>query len=176
MTIPDYQTLMLPTLTAFKIERTLKEAVEIISKELGLTEEEKQTFLPSGGQSIIYNRVGWAKFYLKNAGLLDSKKRGLTFVTEEGNRVLSQNPSKIDNKFLRKFSSFENFLNKNLKHQKPQTKDTTAQTVDFEYTAATPDEIIYNAYTEINEQLKVELLEKLKKTGMATLFRTLNLS
>lgn len=37
-----------------------------------------------GGQSKFENKVGWARFYLAKAGLLDSKKRGVWALTPEG--------------------------------------------------------------------------------------------
>lgn len=37
-----------------------------------------------GGQSKFENKVGWARFYLTKAGLLDSKKRGVWALTTEG--------------------------------------------------------------------------------------------
>jgi len=141
-----------------KAEGTLKQAVKLVSRKLGLSEEEKQSLLPSGNQPIIYNRVGWAKFYLKKAGLLDSKKRGLDFITKEGEDVLKKNITRIDNEFLKQFSSFNEFINKKSKKQDSEDEDNGNQAIQ------TPDEAIYKAFNEINDQLKVELLEKLKKT------------
>jgi len=73
MAVPDYQSLMLPLLqfTARKSgETSTSEAVEVLSKELSLTDEELKEMLPSGIQSTFSNRVGWASTYMKKAGLL----------------------------------------------------------------------------------------------------------
>ena len=37
-----------------------------------------------GGQSKFENKVGWARFYLAKAGLIDGKKRGVWALTPEG--------------------------------------------------------------------------------------------
>ena len=67
MPIPDYQSIMLPLLklTSDGTEHTSPEVVEIIGNIFKLTDEEKNQMLPSGTQTIIENRVGWARTYLK---------------------------------------------------------------------------------------------------------------
>ena len=67
MAIPDYQTLMLPLLkfTSDKKEHSLREAVERLSSEFSLTDQERSTLLLSGQQTVIHNRVGWARTYMK---------------------------------------------------------------------------------------------------------------
>jgi restriction system protein len=65
--------------------------------------------LPSGQQSIIDNRVGWARTYLKKAGLLESPKRSFLKITKVGREALKKGPSEIDVKFLRQFPQFVEF-------------------------------------------------------------------
>jgi restriction system protein len=63
MAIPDYQTLMLPLLKFLSDnkEKSIGDAVEYLSSEFRLTEQEKQELLPSGAHPVINNRIGWAK-------------------------------------------------------------------------------------------------------------------
>jgi restriction system protein len=72
MPIPDFQTLMLPVLKFYSDgeEKSLRDAVQAMSVEFGITEEESNAKIPSGKQPIFYNRVGWARTYLKQARLL----------------------------------------------------------------------------------------------------------
>jgi restriction system protein len=86
MAIPDYQTLMLPLLqiAADGKEHSLKEAIDILSKQFDLSDDELSALLPSGTQTIIYNRVGWARTYMKKAGLLTTPKRGHFQITDRG--------------------------------------------------------------------------------------------
>jgi restriction system protein len=67
MSIPDYQTIMLPLLkrTADGQEHSLPSLVEALAQEFKLTDAERRELLPSGGQFIFDNRVGWARTYLK---------------------------------------------------------------------------------------------------------------
>ncbi len=68
MAAPDYQSLMLPLLR-FAAQRggetSNSEAVEFLAKELQLSETDLKEMLPSGIQSTITNRIGWAATYMK---------------------------------------------------------------------------------------------------------------
>ena len=63
----------------------------------------KGRLLPSGRQPYIDNRVGWARTYLKKAGLLEYPSRGHVKITEKGIAILKENPKKIDIKYLEQF-------------------------------------------------------------------------
>ena len=66
MAIPDYQTLMLPVLRlAANGERRVVDIVDHVADELGLSDEERETPLPSGRQRVLHNRIHRAKFYVK---------------------------------------------------------------------------------------------------------------
>jgi restriction system protein len=106
--IPDYQNLMLPLLKISRDgqEHSLSEVIEILANELKLNDEERKELLPSGKQAKFHNRVGWARTYLKKAGLLESTARGKFCITERGLKVLEINPEKIDKKFLEQFPEF----------------------------------------------------------------------
>jgi hypothetical protein len=86
MPIPDYQSIMLPLLkfAGDKKEHSIREAIEHIANIFNLSEEERREVLPSGQQYIIDNRVGWARTYLKKAGLLESTKRSYFKITDLG--------------------------------------------------------------------------------------------
>ena len=40
-----------------------------------------------GGQSKFENKVGWARFYLAKAGLIDTEQRGVWVLTEQGRKT-----------------------------------------------------------------------------------------
>ena len=88
MSIPDYQTLMLPFLryAGERPSATLREATDALSQAFELTNEERKELLPSGRQATIANRVGWARTYLAKAGLVSSPKRGVFEITAHGRR------------------------------------------------------------------------------------------
>ena len=72
MSLPKYNELYIPLLTAIYDGKvyTMKEIKIKVSRALNLTEEELSERLPSGTQTVYDNRIGWAKTYLKKAGLV----------------------------------------------------------------------------------------------------------
>jgi restriction endonuclease Mrr len=62
--------------------------VESVASEFSLTDSERRDLLPSGGQFVFDNRVGWARTYLKKAGLLLAPRRGVVQITDRGLQVL----------------------------------------------------------------------------------------
>lgn len=90
-------------------EHQLKDAVEQLAKEFGLTAKELQEFLPSGQQPVFINRVGWARTYLSKAGLLQSPRRGYFLITQRGLDILRGDVTDINTKYLEQFSEFQEF-------------------------------------------------------------------
>lgn len=158
MAIPDYQMLMLPLLKvlADKQDIPLREAVEKLADEFRLSEEERGQLLPSGGQTIISNRVAWAKTYLKKAGLVEQPRRGYVRLTTSGEKVLQSPPDRIDNKFLEQFESFIAFRDAQQQigaQQSPTSSDAQI---------ATPEELIENGAKTIRKELAEEVLQRIK--------------
>src|SRR5437899_541074 len=102
---------MLPLLRVLKDQREhdMDEVVETLAHEFSLAQKDRDELLPSGRQHTFENRVGWAKTYMKKAGLLDSPARGRVRITSQGLDVLRQNPPRIDVKFLGQFPEFVQF-------------------------------------------------------------------
>jgi len=155
--IPDYQSLMLPLLRLVSDKQAYKyrDLIEKLANEFQLTEEEKKELLASGNQPIFDNRVGWAKTYLKKAGLIDSPKRATFVITELGLQTLKKNPDHIDAKYLRQFPSFLEFI-----HVEKNDTESEEEPVSQEITAQTPEENLDRAYQRIRKSLASELLSK----------------
>src|SRR6266545_751403 len=102
MTVPDFQTLMLPLLklAGDGQEHTLSEVVERLAQEFQLSDDDRKELLPSGRQPRFNNRVGWTTTYLKKAGLLRAVGRGRFELTDRGREVLARKPAAIDVNFL----------------------------------------------------------------------------
>src|SRR4051812_11423611 len=98
MPIPDYQTIMLPLLksAADGGEKRFRDAVEQLAIEFRLTDDERAEMLPSGTAPLFDNRVGWARTYLKQSGLLQSAKRGYFQITPTGTALLREDLDRID--------------------------------------------------------------------------------
>ena len=97
MTIPDYQSLMLPVLRQAALgEVRIAEVVDRLANELRLTDADRSELLPSGKQTTFANRVHWAKTYLKQAGLVESTTRAHFKITQRGIDVLASSVTRID--------------------------------------------------------------------------------
>ncbi len=158
MTIPDYQTLMLPVLTtAASGETNVPLAAEVIADQFALTPEQREELLPSGKQRLLHNRIHWAKFHLSKAGLVDSPKRGIFRATEAGLSLLAQKPTKIDVNLLKTYPAFADFYN-----QSPETDAADSSVPKDAQTSSsvTPEEQIDAAQLLLTNALKGELLTR----------------
>jgi restriction endonuclease Mrr len=80
-------TLMLHVLKATATsEVRLADLVTHLSDELQLTDDEKRSTLPSGRQTTLANRAGWAKTYLTKGGVIKTTGRGYFEARLEGVR------------------------------------------------------------------------------------------
>lgn len=156
MTVPDYQTIMLPLMqfASDEKEHSLREAIDSIADSMQLSKEDRRELLPSGRQAKFDNRVGWARTYLTKAGLLLSTRRGYFQITELGMKTLEGKPERIDANYLKRFPSF-------LEFQKPKNSEkvTLDDSDESEDLTQTPEEAIERAYQRVRQELASELLE-----------------
>ena len=167
MAIPDYQTIMKPLLEFLKKHpgpQRMQDVIEALSSYFSLSAEEKEMLLPSGQQSIINNRVGWARTYLKKSGLLNDPKRGYVEINEKGLSVLSKNPESINVKYLNQFKDFQEFRKKRKKQIDGSNK--TSQ-FENEESDITPNEMVEKGIELINAELAEELLGKIERNSPA---------
>lgn len=155
--IPDYQSLMLPLLKLVSDgqEYKYRDLIESLAIEFQVTDEERKEFLASGNQAIFDNRVGWAKTYLKMAGLLDSPKRATFVITNLGRQTLAKNPDRVDAKFLRQFPAFLEFQNASRNDNESEEENAIVEIHE-----QTPEENLDKAYQRIRKSLASELLNK----------------
>ncbi len=161
MPIPAFQEIMLPLLKVVsdKNEHKMKDVVDSLAKSYNLTDDEKKELLPSGVAFLFENRVHWARFHVKKAGLVDSFKRGTITISQRGLDVLKKNPSLINLSFLKQFPEFnEHNATKNEKNSIADSAgiELTNDTIEDQ----TPEEIIGNAYLEIRSVLAQEIINK----------------
>lgn len=168
--IPNYQQFMRPFLDiALKANNSpdnnnevkLRDAINKLAEKFNLSEEEKEETLPSGKQSILDNRVGWARTYLTKTGLLEVTRRAHFIITERGIKALQDKSVVIDNKYLKQFDEFIAFKDK---------KNATANNeieINKDNDDITPDEALRLAYKAINDSLAQDILERTRKVTPA---------
>lgn len=159
MPIPDYQTVMLPLLRLVGQQNSIsvRDAIEKISVEFKLNNEERSALLPSGKQEVIVNRVSWARTYMKKAGLLSSPTRGMIEITERGKKVLAEKPTLINVAYLNKFPEFEAF--RAIENDKEVDTSRTTITTD---STGTPEELLEQSYHELKTALLDDIIQRVK--------------
>lgn len=155
MVVPNYQKIMLPLLklAGDGKNHVMRDAFEQLADVFGLDDSDRRELLPSGRQTVWQNRAGWARTYLKKAGLVEYKKMGTFTITQLGMDVLSKNPSDINNEFLMQFPGFVEFKTKTNKESEPESED---------HDENTQEEIFENSYQNLRDNVAQELLESIK--------------
>jgi restriction system protein len=152
MAIPDFQTLFLPLLklAGDGREHSLDEAILALAAQFRLSEDERKELLPSGRQAKFDNRTGWARTYLKKAGLLESTGRGKFRITQRGLDILGGDPVRVDVRFLKQFPEFVEF------HK------ATKREAETEEIRQTPEEALGMAYQNLKQALAQDVLERVR--------------
>lgn len=164
MAIPDFQTVMRPILQSLSDgqERPSAWLYSTIADEFHLLPQEREELLPSKRQPVLNNRVAWALFHMKSAGLVEQPKRGVYKLTPRGQQVLQKHPQKVDMRVLAQFAEYAAMRDK----QKPGSDaDTTLDSPGPAVQVITPDEAIATAYGELRASLAQELLDKIKQSS-----------
>lgn len=168
MPIPDFQTLMLPLLRfcADGAVHGRHDALPVLAREFALSEPDLAELLPSGKQGKFVNRIAWAKSYLKQAALLETTARGVFRITERGRSVLSENPVRIDMKFLERFPEYQAF--RSGQRYANQHQDEVSGNIQ----QVTPEELLESGYLQIRTALATDLLSQVKSASPAFFERT----
>lgn len=153
MAIPDFQTLMLPflRLLADRQNHRMTDLLEALSTEFDLSSDDRKELVGSGQQTVMRNRAGWARTYLKKAGMLEYPQRGVFRITERGLKTLASKPGRIDIKFLDQYPEFVAF-------RKSKSDDVTPEPVAPP--TATPEETLEAAFESLRSQLESDLLDQ----------------
>lgn len=170
MSIPDFQTLMLPVLelAGGSSECALADIKRQLADRFNLTQEERDELLPSGRQRRFDNRVAWAKVYLEQAGLVHSPRRGRFVITPAGMELLGEGPQKIDIALLDRYEKFRDFRSASRKESQTAASEISLNPP----VTATPEEELEAAYQSIRTELMSELLSKVK-AGSPQFFESL---
>lgn len=148
----------------------MRETIERLAADFGLSDDDRKQLLPSGQQPTFDNRAHWARSYLKQAALLDSPRRGYLRITPRGQEVLSRSPTSIDITFLLQFPEFQEFRSRRAP-EKPDARPPQTTRPQKDETD-TPEEAVESAYRELRDALARELLQQVK-TASPTFFERL---
>lgn len=165
MSVPKFHEFMLPLLALADDgdAHRLRECLDTLAENLGVSDEDKTELLTSGKRTKLYDRVSWAKTYLSQAGLIQSTGHGAFKITVRGREVLQNKPPEISLRYLGRFPEFKEF-------QSRHREDT--ETKEIKDKDETPQDTLEAAYQLVQEQLAIDLLERVKNST-PTFFETL---
>ena len=102
------------------------------------------------GEPLILNRIAWGKSYLKKGGYIIYPERGMVQITEKGKKSSQE---KLQLKDIDGESNFMNFY---------VDEKTKGNSNSVEIKNSSPQDLIDRGFSEIEAQVKIELLDKLK--------------
>lgn len=164
MPVPDYQTLMRPVLALMEDggEWSAASIRDAVISQFDLTADDVAERLPSGRDTTLRNRVGWALTYLYRAGLLARPRRSVYRITQRGMEVLRQHPQRVDNSVLDLFEEFQAFRSRDAGPPRLGPL-VTRQGAPAVADVATPEERASSAYRELRASLASDLLERVSE-------------
>ena len=163
MAVPDYQTLMLPLLrhAAEKGGEThIGALADEIANELKLTADDLAALIPSGGQTLLLNRLHWAKSYMQRAGIIESTRHGYFRVTQMGIELLKEKLNRVDNSVLSRFPEFVEWRKRSASSS--QREKAIERSVEVELEKSSPEDQISSGYREIQEALAIDLIDRIR--------------
>ena len=112
MAIPETYDLVLPLLEIIKDkgEYKVQEITEEVIDYIDISDEDKEIRLPNN-EPVINSRISTANTYLKKAELIESNRFMYFNITEDGLRVLDENPDKITEEDLMEYEGFREYKN-----------------------------------------------------------------
>ena len=178
MSIPTYLECIRPILESISDgeKYTNKQAIEYVTEYYKLTKEEQAKLTPSGGRSLIDDRVLWALLYLRKGDFVKYLERGIFMITPIGMALLSKmregNLTSISLKSLRqeskeldtwyKSKAMQNTSDHNLRSelQKKSILSNITSESD-EQDKETPSDRLFKAYEELKEKTIDDLVDKI---------------
>ncbi len=151
MSIPHFESFMLPALRALegRGDVPLKEIRDRVAQAERITPEDRRETLPSG-PSVFGNRVSWALTHLKGAKLLESPRRAIYRLTDSGQDLLRQAPSRVDIEMLGEIPAYVEWNG-----ESPSPPSTSSG-------PAPPAEVIVEATKELLALLEAEILDRVR--------------
>ncbi len=158
--MPDYETLMRPTLAALATgqPQTRSQVRDAVAAAVGIGEDELAEMLPSGRATIFGSRVGWALTYMAQAGLAARPKRGVYVITDRGRTVLGAHPKRVDNKVLEQFSEFLEFRAR--RNEKGEPVGSHGEPRADVVSTLSPTEAIERLISDADDAVAAELLDR----------------
>ncbi len=161
MTIPAFETLMLPMLELMSDlqPRRNRELSVALSNKFHLSDVERAETLPSGPR-VIDSRVAWAVTHMYQAGLLARPARGVIQITDEGTSVVAEAPGRVNMKYLQRYPSYVEFRSRRNKVAKSAVPAESSGVNDDAGTLDSPQDLMDAAVAENRAAVQGDVLAR----------------
>lgn len=157
--IPTYDKMMLPILRSLAdgAPRNTDECVAAIAEHFRLSSEDLSQHLPSGRQTTVRNRIGWARVRLRKAGLIESAARGIDRITEAGLGVLGSGVEALNDDYLMRFQPYRSWV-----EQFGDVGETPPTQPDEATATLTPEEAMSSSHARHRQSVQDDLLTRVR--------------
>lgn len=157
MPIPTQSEIIPPFLKFLKDDpKTFSEVMDFLVEHFSITPEERQKKLKSG-HKVFRHRTHWALYHLRKTKLVEDVQGGKLVITQSGKNALSDKEfvsgSKVNWAYLRKIPGYR------------ESEQVAISTESVSESDATPEETIESIQKSIQDALRLELLERIKKVS-----------
>ncbi len=158
MELPKFHESFIPVLDILSKEESIKSielAIKVRDKYYSSLPADLLNQRTSTGNNVLIDRILWAKSYLKMGKFAFYPKRGFVQITEKGRAALAKGTLTLSD-----LQEDQDFIahRESVKSKKENKKD-----LDVEAESASPQELIDIGFSKIEEEVKAELLERLKE-------------
>ena len=154
MAIPETYDLVLPLLEIIKDkdEYKVQEITEEVLDYIDISDEDKEIRLPNN-EPVINSRISTANTYLKKAELIESNRFMYYNITEEGLKILDDNPDKITEEDLMEYDGFREYKNVFIHDD----------TKDLDINELNPTDALRESFKKQMESVQKEIEEDMKE-------------
>jgi restriction system protein len=126
---------------------------EELVRTLRVSGEDRARMLPSGAQTVLANRMNWARAYLSRAGLIELPRRGCCRATERGRQLLAEGLEEIDVSVLERYPEFVAWRTQQKAEDPPPGQPATPA-------RDSPEETIASSFELLNSDLAREIVDR----------------
>lgn len=156
MAIPKFEKFLYPFLQQLKNKDvTTKEMREILIKHFNLTAEDCSLRTKNGTAYQFNDRINWSRQWLRRALFIEIPQRGVYHITERGLDFLNSH-NDLTEKDLLKYPEFAEYSGLSASSESCEQVDVFAE----DTAVRTPTEDMDTAFKTINDDLAVDLLQK----------------
>ncbi|MBB4080844.1 restriction system protein [Lewinella aquimaris] len=159
MQLPKYHETFIPILETLSRVESLKSrelALQIRDNYYSDLSQELLNQKTSSGANVLLDRILWGKSYLKMAKFVTYPQRGMVQITEKGKVVLIKGKLSLE-----ELQNDLDFIKHRESVKSKKEDELVLEKVNVEN--ASPQDLIDSGFSDIETEVKTELLEKLKE-------------